>query len=373
MKSFFITLIQLALAVLAGYFGGRLAQAPLELPASPPAATVPQVVPPPAPGRTVDPSPAAGSATAAALSVTYRTAVERAAPSVLTVYSARTVSRGPLGLSGRALLSQGLGSGVLLNAEGHVVTNNHVVEGATEIVMAMPDGTLRPARLRGVDPDSDLALLVVDPAGLQPIAIGNSKELAVGDVVLAVGNPLGVGQTVTQGIVSAVGRRGLGINPIENFIQTDAAINPGNSGGALIDTAGRLVGINTAILSRGGGSEGIGFAIPVALVQQVTASLDKTGRVARGYLGVATEPPPRGTRGALISAVQRGGPADRGGLAPGDIVVRLGEREIREPSDLMGATLELEPGQRVPIVIQRDGRRETKEVELGRRQPLRKV
>jgi serine protease DegQ len=373
MKSFFTTLIQLALAVLAGYFGGRLAQAPPELPASPPAATVPQVVPPPAPGRTVDPSPAAGSETAAALSVTYRTAVERAAPSVVTVYSARTVSRGPLGLSGRALLSQGLGSGVLINAEGHVVTNNHVVQDANEIVVATPDGKLHAAELRGVDPDSDLALLVVDPAALRPIAIGNSKELAVGDVVLAVGNPLGVGQTVTQGIVSAVGRRGLGINPIENFIQTDAAINPGNSGGALIDTAGRLVGINTAILSRGGGSEGIGFAIPMTLVQQVTASLAKTGRVTRGYLGVSSAPAPPGRRGALIAAVQRGGPADRGGLAPGDIVVRLGEREINEPSDLVGATLELEPGQRVLIVIERAGRRETKEVEFGRRPPLPRV
>ena len=374
MTTFVRTVILLALAVVAGYIGGRLAQTPSELPASPPAATIPQVVPAPAPAKNAEPASAvAGSATAAALSVTYRTAVERAAPSVVTIYSARSAPRGAFGARGGELLNRGLGSGVLLDAEGHVVTNNHVVQDATEIVVAMPDGTLRPTRLRGVDPDSDLALLIVDTAGLKPITIGNSKDLAVGDVVLAVGNPLGVGQTVTQGIVSAVGRRGLGINPIENFIQTDAAINPGNSGGALIDTAGRLVGINTAILSRGGGSEGLGFAIPVDLVQQVVASLSKTGRVARGYLGVSTEPPPRGTRGARIAAVQRGGPADRGGLAAGDIVVRLGEREINEPGDLLGATLELEPGQRVPIVIQRDGRRETKEVELGRRPPLRRV
>ena len=374
MKSFLGTVIQLALAVAAGYVGGRLAQTTPSLPASPPAATIPQVVPPPAavPARSVDPSPAAGSATAAALSVTYRTAVERAAPSVLTIYSARTAPRGPFGVRGRELLSQGLGSGVLLDGEGHVVTNNHVVQDANEIVVAMPDGTLRPAKLRGVDPESDLALLIVDPTGLQPIAIGESKSLAVGDVVLAVGNPLGIGQTVTQGIVSAVSRRGLGINPIENFIQTDAAINPGNSGGALIDTAGRLVGINTAILSRGGGSEGIGFAIPIDLVQQVVGSLVKTGRVSRGYLGVSTEPAPRGRRGARIAAVQRDGPADRGGLQPGDIVVRLGEREINEPGDLVGATLEVEPGRRVPIAIQRNGVLETKQVELGRRPPLRR-
>jgi serine protease DegQ len=374
MSAFLRTVILLALAVLAGYMGGRLAQTPPELPSSPPTATIPPVVPTPAPAKTAEPASAvAGSATAAALSGTYRSAVERAAPSVVTVYSARSRPRGPFGLSGRELLSQGLGSGVVLDAQGHVVTNNHVVQAATDIVVAMHDGTLRPAQLRGVDPESDLALLVIDPAGLKPIAIGNSKDLAVGDVVLAVGNPLGIGQTVTQGIVSAVGRRGIGINPVENFIQTDAAINPGNSGGALIDTAGRLIGINTAILSMGGGSEGIGFAIPTDLVNQVVASLVKTGRVARGYLGVSSAEPPRGKRGALIAAVQRGGPADRGGLQPGDIVVRLGEREIDDPSDLVRATLEMESGQKVPIVVQRNGRRETKEVELGRRPPLRRV
>jgi serine protease DegQ len=350
MSTFLRTVILLALAVLAGYMGGRLAQTPPELPSSPPAATIPPVVPTPPPAKTAEPASAvAGSTTAAALSGTYRSAVERAAPSVVTVYSTRTRPRGPFGLSGRELLSQGLGSGVVLSNAGHVVTNNHVIQDATDIVVAMPDGTLRPAQVRGVDPESDLALLVIDPAGLKPITTGNSKDLAVGDVVLAVGNPLGIGQTVTQGIVSAVGRRGTDLNPVANFIQTDAAINPGNSGGALIDTAGRLVGINTAILSRGGGSEGIGFAIPIELVNQVVESLVKTGRVSRGYLGVSSAEPPRGKRGALVAAVQRGGPADRGGLHPGDIIVRLGEREINEPSDLVRATLEMESGQKVPI------------------------
>ena len=223
----------------------------------------------------------------------HRAAVQRAAPSVLTVHSARTAARGPFGLGGRRILSEGLGSGVVIDADGDVLTNNHVVEGANQLEVALPDGTLRPARLVGVDPDSDLALLKVDAAGLQPIAIGDVKSLAVGDVVLAVGNPLGVGQTVTQGIVSALGRKGIGINPIENFIQTDASINPGNSGGALIDAGGQLVGINSAILSSGGGSEGIGFAIPVDLAQKVAASLKKHGRVARGWLGVSTGPAPR--------------------------------------------------------------------------------
>ena len=372
----FTTIVFLLLALAAGYVGGRLAQpsppAP-SLPSAPPQQTIPPVVPPPAPTRPADAAPPAGPATAAALSGTYRNAVQRAAPSVLTVYSARTAPRGPLGLSGRSLLSQGLGSGVLLNDQGHVVTNHHVVQEATEIVVAIPDGSLRAAKLRGVDPEADLALLIIDPAGIPPIAIGDSRQLAVGDVVLAVGNPLGVGQTVTQGIVSAVGRRGLGINPIENFIQTDAAINPGNSGGALIDTQGRLVGINTAILSRGGGSEGIGFAIPIDLVQTVVSSIARTGRVARGYLGVSTEPVPRGRRGARIAAVQRGGPADRAGLAPGDVVVRLGERDINEPGDLLAATLELESGRRVPVVVERGSRSETVQVELGRRPPLRRT
>jgi S1-C subfamily serine protease len=375
MRSLPLTLLQLALAALAGYVGGRFALDAVE-PAAPvapvpPVASAPQT-PPPAAATPLERVPAAGSQTAAALSITYRTAVERAAPSVVTVHSARTVPRGPLGLGGRALMSQGLGSGVVLDDAGHVVTNSHVVQGANEIVLALPDGTLRAAKLRGVDPDTDLALLSVDSEGLRPIGLGNSKELAVGDVVLAVGNPLGVGQTVTQGIVSAVGRKGIGINPIENWIQTDAAINPGNSGGALIDSAGRLVGINTAILSRGGGSEGIGFAIPVEIVQQVVASLSRHGRVSRGYLGVSTEAAPRGRPGALIVAIQRNGPADRSGMAPGDIVVRLGEREISEPDDLVGATLALEPGTKVTAEILREGRRDTLEVVLGRRPPLQR-
>jgi serine protease DegQ len=361
--------LQLALALVAGYFGARFAQnsSPVE------------VLPPPALERAA-PSPAAppaappvaaGNSAAAALSVSYRTAVERAATSVLTVHSARTVARGPLGLGGRRLLAQGLGSGVLLDADGFVVTNNHVVQDANELAVALPDGTLRPTRLIGSDPDSDLALLKIDASGLQPIVIGDLKSVAVGDVVLAVGNPLGVGQTVTQGIISAMGRKGIGINPIENFIQTDAAINPGNSGGALIDTAGRLIGINSAILSRGGGSEGIGFAIPVDLTQKVVESLKKNGRVARGWLGVSTGPNPRGG-GALVVAVQRGAPADRAGIAPGDAIVRLGDSEIQQPEDLAGAVLEHEAGSRVQVELMRDGQRVRVEVELGRRPALRR-
>jgi serine protease DegQ len=366
------TLFQLLLAALVGYAAARFAisdatdrSVPPPVAREAPAVRSAPPVPPAAPSAVVT-----TQATAAALSVSYRSAVQRAAPSVLTVHSARTVARGPLGLGGRQLQNQGLGSGVLIDTAGHVVTNNHVVEGATELAVALPDGSLRRTRLVGVDPDTDLALLQIDAAGLNPIEVGDLKDLAVGDVVLAVGNPLGVGQTVTQGIVSAVGRKGIGINPIENFIQTDAAINPGNSGGALIDTAGRLVGINSAILSRGGGSEGIGFAIPVDIAQKVVASLVKQGRVARGWLGVSTAAPP-GQRGALIVAIQRDGPAARARIEPGDVVVRLGEHSIDAPADLAGATMELEPGARVPVEIVRDGRRQTLQVELGRRPPLR--
>jgi serine protease DegQ len=368
----FVLLLQLALAALAGFVAARYA-----IDSAPPVAVAPPVIPSVPPPAVALPPPvapatsAAQSATGAALSVSFRAAVQRAAPSVLTVHSARTAARGPFGLGGRTILSQGLGSGVVIDADGDVLTNNHVVEGANQLAVALPDGTLRPANLVGVDPDSDLALLKVDAAGLQPIAIGDVKTLAVGDVVLALGNPLGVGQTVTQGIVSALGRKGIGINPIENFIQTDASINPGNSGGALIDVEGNLVGINSAILSRGGGSEGIGFAIPVDLAQKVAAGLRKNGRVARGWLGVSTGPAPRA--GALVVAVQPGGPANRAGIAAGDVIVRFGDRAIEDPEDVAALTLELEPGTNVPIDVQRNGKRQTMDVTLGTRPPLRRA
>jgi len=374
MGRFSATLLQLILAALVGYGAARYAmrEAPLPPASSPPIAIAPTPVPTPAPEKPAPP-PNPSASTAAALSVSYRSAVERAAPSVVTVHSAKTVARGPLGLGGRRLLAQGLGSGVVIDSSGYIITNNHVVADANELAVALPDGSLHPTRLIGVDPDSDLALLKIEGTNLKPIAFGDIKSIAVGDVVLAVGNPLGVGQTVTQGIVSALGRKGIGINSIENFIQTDAAINPGNSGGALIDTAGRLVGINSAILSRGGGSEGIGFAIPVDLAQKVVASLQKQGRVSRGYLGVSTEAGPSGVGGATVVAVQRGGPADRAGIQPGDVIVKLGERSIEQASDLATTIMELDPNTRVPVEIIREGRRTTVEVQLGTRPPLKRA
>ena len=368
-----LVLLQLALAAVAGYWAGQYGRSDATN-VAPPSASVPAPpgVPPPAarPAAPRDTPPVA--AVAENLSISYRIAVERAAPSVVTVHSARTASTGPFGLGGRQLLNRGLGSGVVLTADGHILTNNHVVEGATELAIAVPDGSLRPAKVIGLDPDSDLALLAVDAQGLTPIQVADVKTLAVGDVVLAVGNPLGVGQTVTQGIVSAIGRKGIGINPIENFIQTDAAINPGNSGGALIDTSGRLVGINSAILSRGGGSEGIGFAIPVDLAQSVATALQKSGRVARGWLGVSTQAAQAGQSGAMIALVSPGGPAAQAGIVPGDVLVKLGNQAIDDPNDLVGAILELEPGSRVAVDVLRNGKRQTVNVELGRRPPLRR-
>jgi len=367
MTRFPLLLLQLALAALVGYVGARYAITSAPAPAAPPSA-----LPAPPPAAPVPMTPPVAVDPNSVPSGSYRVAVERAGASVVTVHSARTAARGPFGLGGRQVLSQGLGSGVVIDSDGDVVTNNHVVEGANELAVALPDGTLRPTQLVGVDPDSDLALLKIEGNGLKPIAVGDIKGLAVGDVVLAVGNPLGVGQTVTQGIVSALGRKGIGINPIENFIQTDAAINPGNSGGALIDTQGRLIGINSAILSRGGGSEGIGFAVPIDLAQKVIASLKKQGRVARGWLGVSTGPVGRGQSGALVMAVQPRGPADRAGIAPGDIIVKFGDHVIEQPEDLAGVTLELEPGATVTAELLRDGRRGNANVVLGTRPPLRR-
>ncbi|HEX6792421.1 MAG TPA: trypsin-like peptidase domain-containing protein [Casimicrobiaceae bacterium] len=373
---FSVVLMQLILAAIVGYAAGRYAvdEEPRNTlpPAAAPVPATPIPAPPAASPAAAPPPATAENAMGAALSISFRSAVQRAAPSVLTVHSARSVARGPLGLGGRALLSEGLGSGVLIDGDGDVITNNHVVEGANELAVSLPDGSVRGTKLIGVDPDSDLALLKIDATGLHPIEIGDLKSAAVGDVVLAVGNPLGVGQTVTQGIISALGRKGIGINPIENFIQTDAAINPGNSGGALVDTSGRLIGINSAILSRGGGSEGIGFAIPIDLAQKVIASLKKNGRVARGWLGVSTMQPPRGQPGALVAAVQPGAPADHAGIKAGDVIVGFGEHRIDQPEDLAGATLELEPGTHVTLDIEHSGKHRSVDVTLGTRPALRR-
>ena len=309
----------------------------------------------------IPPSPAAADVDPVPLTIlSYRTAVARAAPSVVTVHSGRTVS-GRLPFTPRVFV-KGIASGVIVERDGYIVTNHHAVQGTSDLVVALADGSVYPTRVVGEDPDSDIALLKIDAEGLRPIAVADINDVAVGDVVLAMGNPLGIGHTVTQGIVSAIVRKGA--TPIENFIQTDAAINPGNSGGALIDTAGRLVGINALILSHSGGSEGIGFAIPVDLVQTVVAILKTKGRVSRAWLGLWTGPPRQG-QGARVVAVEREGPADRAGIEPGDVIVRFGERQVQRPQDVTSVVIGGEPGERMAIDLVRNGKPATVEVRLA--------
>ncbi len=256
----------------------------------------------------------------------------------------------------------GLGSGVIVSPEGYLLTNNHVVEGASDIEVQLADGRQAQAKLVGTDPETDVAVLKVSLDKLPVIRVGDPRKLQVGDVVLAIGNPFNVGQTVTSGIVSALGRNQLGINTFENFIQTDAAINPGNSGGALVDVNGHLVGINTAIFSRTGGSLGIGFAIPADTAQQVMDSLVREGRVTRGWIGVEPRDltpefaqnfklPVRS--GVLITGVLQDGPASKGGIQPGDVVVKVGETPVANTAQLLNAVAALKPRSDAVIGVQR--------------------
>ncbi|HNO61312.1 MAG TPA: Do family serine endopeptidase, partial [Plasticicumulans sp.] len=271
----------------------------------------------------------------------------------------------------------GLGSGVVVSPEGYVLTNFHVVDGADEIEVAHNDGRKYKARVVGTDPESDLAVLRI-PADhkLPVIAFGSSDALRVGDVVLAIGNPFGVGQTVTSGIVSALGRSHLGINTFENFIQTDAAINPGNSGGALVDVNGNLVGINTAIYSQSGGSMGIGFAIPVSLARNVMEQIVRTGGVTRGWVGVEVQEITeeladsfklKGTDGALIAGVMRGGPADKAGIRPGDVLARIGGKPVKDAQGMQDLIAALEPGRSARFDLRREGRDVGVDVVIGKR------
>ena len=254
----------------------------------------------------------------------------------------------------------GLGSGVIVSADGYILTNNHVVEGADEIEVILNDSRRAIAKVIGTDPDSDLAILKISLDKLPAIVLGNSDALQVGDQVLAIGNPFGVGQTVTSGIVSALNKNQLGINTFENFIQTDAAINPGNSGGALVDVNGNLQGINTAIYSRSGGSLGIGFAIPVSTAKQVMEGIVKDGVVTRGWIGV--EPQDLSAelavtfgiknstksgetlQGVIITGVLQGAPAAKAGIVPGDIIVSIAGKPIRTVSELLTQVAMIKPG-----------------------------
>jgi Do/DeqQ family serine protease len=311
----------------------------------------------------------------------YYDAVSRAAPSVVSVFTSKEVRSAPFNdpLFRRFFGTEratGLGSGVIVSGTGYILTNNHVVEAADEIEVALPDGNRMLAKVVGTDPETDLAVLRVKADKLPAITFGSSDTLRVGDVVLAIGNPLGIGQTVTAGIVSAVNRSGLGINVFENFIQTDAAINQGNSGGALIDIRGNLVGINTAIVSQSGGSIGIGFAIPAATTQMVLEQIVRTGTVARGWIGVEMQDVTAATAasfklppgsGALISGVLRNGPADKAGVKPGDVLLSVNEKPVITAQSVLNAVAALSPGSEARLALKRQGKDVGLAVTVGKR------
>jgi Do/DeqQ family serine protease len=306
----------------------------------------------------------------------YSAAARRATPAVVSITASKAPpQRNPhgedpwfkffFGDQGQGQPQQpqvGLGSGVIVSSDGYLLTNNHVIEGADDIEVQLPDGRQAKAKVVGADLETDVAVLKISLDKLPVITFGSVETAQVGDVVLAIGNPFGVGQTVTSGIVSALGRNQLGINTFENFIQTDAAINPGNSGGALVDANGNLLGINTAIYSRSGGSLGIGFAIPVSTAKQVMEGLIRDGQVTRGWIGVEPRdltPEIAETfnlpikQGVLITGVLQSGPASVGGLRPGDVVVKVAETPVTNTVQLLAAVAALKPQASAVIGIQR--------------------
>jgi len=313
-----------------------------------------------------------GVDSAAVAGSSYRAAAKAAAPTVVSIITSKAPARHPYSedpwyrffYGDQTEQPQtGLGSGVIVSPQGYILTNNHVIDGADEIEVQLSDGRKSRAKLIGADPDSDIAVLKVDLQDLPVIMLGASDQLAVGDVVLAIGNPFGVGETVTSGIVSALGRSDLGLNTFENFIQTDAAINPGNSGGALVDVQGHLVGINTAIYSRSGGSMGIGFAIPSATARNVMEAIVRDGAVTRGWIGVEPQDlTPElaqyfGTGsqdGVVITGVLQNGPAARAGMRPGDVVLSVAGQPVKNVSALLRAVAELPPGKSAPLDVVRN-------------------
>ncbi len=328
----------------------------------------------------------------------YSAAAQRASPAVVSITASKAPARsarsddpvfqfffGDRSRQSRAEPQIGLGSGVIVSSEGYLLTNNHVIDGADDIEVMLTDGRQARARLVGTDPETDVAVLKIELDKLPTIAFGDAEKLQVGDVVLAIGNPFDVGQTVTSGIVSALGRNKLGINVFENFIQTDAAINPGNSGGALVDAAGNLLGINTAIYSRTGGSLGIGFAIPVTTARQVMEALIRDGQVTRGFIGIEQRdltPEIAQTlnlpvkEGVLVTGVLQSGPASAGGLRPGDVVVSVAGTKIANSYQLLTAVASLKPKAVAAIGVQRGDKALNVDVTVGQRpkqrQPLRR-
>lgn len=328
--------------------------------------------------------------------LSFRGAVSQSLPSVvhiLTTQKARTRRGHPLFndplfrhfFGDRAESPQpnspGLGSGVIVASNGYILTNFHVINGADEIEVLLNDGKKLSADIVGSDPDSDLAVLRVKADNLPVMPFGNMEAVAVGDVVLAIGNPFGVGQTVTMGIVSALGRSHLGINTFENFIQTDAAINPGNSGGALVDAKGHLIGINTAIFSQSGGSLGIGFAIPVSLARNIMEQIIQNGDVVRGWIGVEVQEVTAelansiglpDSQGVLLAGVVRGGPADMAGIRPGEVLLAINGQKITDPKDMLDKVAALKPREPATFLLRHQAMMREVSVQVGKRPKMQR-
>ena len=324
--------------------------------------------------------------------VTYADAVTRAAPAVANLYTTKVVNKNAKPLfedpqfrhffgnnaPKQKRMESSLGSAVIMSPEGYLLTNNHVVTGADQIVVALKDGRETLARVIGSDPETDLAVLKIDLKNLPAITIGRSDTLRIGDIALAIGNPFGVGQTTTMGIISATGRNQLGLNNYEDFIQTDAAINPGNSGGALVDANGNLTGINTAIFSKSGGSQGIGFAIPINLAMEVMKSIIEHGQVIRGWLGIEVQPLTAelaesfglGTRpGIVVAGIFRDGPAQKAGLQLGDVILSIDGAPASDGRRSMNQVARIKPSVKVSIVVMRNGKELKLTAEVGLRPP----
>ena len=344
-------------------------------------------------GSPAKPVPVVETASSSLAPGSYRDAAARAMPAVVNILTLQVPKRGAHPLARDPFfkrffgdrdpddgddddLKNSLGSGVIVSHEGYVLTNNHVVEGADEIEVVLTDGRKAPAKVVGLDPETDLAVIKIDLDKLPVIVLGQSELARVGDVVLAIGNPFGVGQTVTMGIISALGRNNLHINSFENFIQTDAAINFGNSGGALVDTRGNLIGINTAIYSQSGGSVGIGFAIPVSTAKTVMEAIIKDGHVVRGWIGVETQDITpelaqsfnlQRTSGAIIAGVVRNGPADKAGIVPGDILLAVDGKPVGDTTEMLNLIAQLPPGEKAKMTVLRKNREAALDVMVGKR------
>lgn len=345
-------------------------------------------------GSPATPIPVVETASSSLAPGSFRDAAARAMPAVVNILTTQAPKRGAHPLMRDPFfkrffgertpdmeeegsgMKNSLGSGVIVSHEGYILTNNHVVEGADEIEVVLTDGRKAPAQVVGRDPETDLAVIKVKLDKLPVIVLGQSEQARVGDAVLAIGNPFGVGQTVTMGIISALGRNNLHINSFENFIQTDAAINFGNSGGALVDTRGNLIGINTAIYSQSGGSVGIGFAIPVSTTKTVMEAIIKNGHVVRGWIGVETQDITKElaesfglqrSTGAIIAGVVRGGPADKAGIKPGDILLNVDGKPVGDTTEMLNLIAQLPPGEKAKMTVLRKSREAALDVVVGKR------